>query len=234
MATLPVLMYHHVSQTESLGLTIGVEKLEMQLKWLSENNYQSYYFSELEVLKTLPKKKNIIITFDDAYVSQLDLAVPLLQKYKLKATFFVPLQYLGKTDEWNTASNLIMTAAQLRSLDPETIELGYHSFYHRKYHEISEDEILNDSQKCFETITEHHLKFSAALAYPYGKFPREAKEKEAFFDLLRTQNFKFGLHIGNRLNKFPFKEPFEIQRLDIRGEYSLAKFQRKLRFGKLF
>jgi len=176
----------------------------------------------------------VIITFDDAYVSQMELALPLLQKYKLKATFFAPLNYLGKTDEWNTASIPIMTAAQLKALDSEIIELGYHSFYHKKYPELSNQEILDDMRKCFEIITEHRIKFSAALAYPYGKYPGETEEKEAFFDLLRTQNFKFGLRIGNRLNKFPFKEPFEIQRLDIKGEYSLARFQRKLRFGKLF
>lgn len=234
MTRLPVLMYHHVSLTQSAGLTISLEKLETQLKWLSENGYRSFHFSELEALKTLPKKKNIIITFDDAYVSQMELAVPLLQKYKLKATFFVPLQYLGKTDEWNTASNPIMTVPQLRSLDPKTIELGYHSFYHKKYHELSENEIRNDSRKCFETIAEHQLKFSPVLAYPYGKYPRATKEKQAFFKLLQKDNFKYGLRIGNRLNKFPFKEPFEIQRLDIKGEYSLAKFQRKVKYGKLF
>ena len=39
--------------------------------------------------------------------------------------------------------------------------------------------------------------------------------------------------IGNRVNKFPFKNKYEIQRIDIKGQDSLLKFKLKLRFGKL-
>jgi hypothetical protein len=41
------------------------------------------------------------------------------------------------------------------------------------------------------------------------------------------------LRIGNQINKFPFKNPYEIMRIDIKGEDSLLKFKLKLRFGKL-
>ena len=81
MAKLPVLMYHDVAPSTSEGLVISVRRLEEQLKWLSENQYTSWHFSELEDLTTLPGSKNVVITFDDAYVSFKDLAVPLLQKY---------------------------------------------------------------------------------------------------------------------------------------------------------
>jgi peptidoglycan/xylan/chitin deacetylase (PgdA/CDA1 family) len=227
-------MYHDVSLTISNALTISVEKLEEQFSYLAEKGYKTYHFKELMDLKILPSKKNVVITFDDGYVSQLKLVVPLLEKYKLKATFFVPLNYLGKTDEWNTSSLAIMSLEQLNRLNPNLIELAFHSFYHKKYDALTEAEIEEDTQLCFDCVSENSLPFAVVVAYPFGKYPREASEKKKFITQLEKHQFKYGLRIGNRLNKFPFAKPFEIQRIDVKGEFSVTKFKRKIKFGKIF
>ncbi|MCB0457875.1 MAG: polysaccharide deacetylase family protein [Flavobacteriaceae bacterium] len=227
-------MYHKVSDSESEGLTISALKLEAQLQYLSEKGYRSYHLSELMDLQKLPSKKSVVITFDDGYVSQLEYAVPLLEKYGLKATFFIPLKYMGATDAWNEPSFPLLSSEQLKSLDPSLVELGYHSFAHQKYTELSLSEIEEDTQKAFEAASNNELPLTATLAYPYGKFPRKNPEKEAFCNHLREKQFVYGLRIGNRINQFPFKNPFEINRIDVKGEFSLRKFKRKLKFGKFF
>ena len=234
MAKLPILMYHHVTTEKGKGLTISIENLEQQFKHLAENGYKTYHFKELSKLKTLPNAKNIIITFDDGYVSQMELALPLLKKYKLKATFFVPLDFLGKTDSWNTSSLQIMTLEQLKSLDPKIVELGFHSFYHKKYTELSNAEIEADTRRCMEFVSEKELNFSPVLAYPYGKFPKDKKVNEIFRKILSKNGIEYGLRIGNRINTYPLKKPYEIQRIDVKGEFSMLKFRQKIRFGKLF
>ncbi len=234
MAKLPILMYHHITAEKGKGLTISVENLEKQFKYLAESGYKTYHFKELTKLKTLPNSKNIVITFDDGYVSQMELALPLLKKYKLKATFFVPLNFLGKTDSWNTSSLEIMTLKQLKSLNLKFVELGFHSYSHKKYTELSNSEIEADTRSCLEFVSENDLNFSPVLAYPYGKFPKEKKLNEIFKKTLSENGIHFGLRIGNRTNSFPFKKPFEIERIDVKGEFSMLKFKRKIRFGKLF
>ncbi len=234
MAKLPILMYHHISVEEGKGLTISVENLEKQFKHLSENGYKTFHLKELLQLKKLPKGKNIIITFDDGYVSQMENALPLLKKYKLKATFFIPLDFLGKTDSWNTSSLEIMTAEQLKALDPKIVELGFHSCYHKKYTELSNAEIEADTRRCFEFVSENGLNFSPVLAYPYGKFPKEKERNELFKKMLSGNGIQLGLRIGNRINNFPFKKSFEVERIDVKGEFSMLKFRQKIRFGKLF
>ena len=234
MAKLPVLMYHHVTQAEGKNLTISVKNLEKQFKYLSESGYRSYHFRELLKLKRLPKGKNIVITFDDCYVSQLELALPLLKKYKLKAAFFAPLQFLGSKDDWNTSTLEVMSVEQLKSLDADIVELGYHSYSHKKYNEISNEEVEEDLQKSVDFVTKNKLNFSPILAYPYGKFPRDKIQKRIFQSTLSNNGIEYGLRIGNRINKFPFKRPFEIERIDVKGEWKLLKFRQKIRFGKLF
>ena len=71
------------------------------------------------------------------------------------------------------------------------------------------------------------------MAYPYGNFPKKKNLKKDFFRLLEKNNIKMAFRIGNRVNKFPFKNKFEIQRIDVKGQDSLFTFKCKLRLGKL-
>ncbi|MEW7280765.1 polysaccharide deacetylase family protein [Aquimarina sp. 2201CG1-2-11] len=234
MSKLTVLMYHHISADKSEGLTISLECIEQQLAHLASRGYKTHHLKDLYNRKKLKSKKNVVITFDDVYVSQLELAYPLLKKYGLKATFFAPLSFIGKKDSWNTGTLEIMTVAQLRSMDSSIIELGFHSFYHKKYHELTFEDIEEDTRLCKKFVSENSLEMSPVVAYPYGKYPRDKDRKITFFKQLQKHGFVYGLRIGNRVNKFPFKNPFEIQRIDVKGNYSLRTFKRKLRFGKLF
>ena len=236
MANLPVLMYHNVNPTLSAGLTISCDKLDEQLTYLCKKKYTFYFASEL-VEKTDFANKSIVITFDDVTQNQLLYALPILKKYNVKATFFIPFGYIGKTDLWNkkngASQEKIMTVEQLKSIDSGLVEFGHHSFNHNRYSQLSKEEILNDFKNSYEAIKQSQLKVFPILAYPYGDFPKKGIKKEDFFDLLEKNGIKAGFRIGNRVNKLPIKSKYEIQRIDIKGEDSLLAFKLKIRFGKL-
>ncbi len=236
MAKLPVLMYHNVSEktSNSEGLTISAERLEEQFRFLKDDGYTSLHFSDLHIFKSSQDfpDKAVIITFDDVYVNQLQYAYPLLQQYGLKASFYIPFQYVGGTDDWNDGKESIMDILQLQSLNPEVIELGLHSFAHNRYNEMSVEEMQEDFDKCKSFIVENDLEIHNTLAYPYGKYPRKGKEQFSFFNVLNENTIAYGLRIGNRVNKFPFKNNYEVQRIDVKGEYDLAIFKKRLKRGK--
>ena len=235
MNRLPVLMYHNfvLDNSKSNGLALSDHKFEQQLIYLKEKKYQSFFVSELDNLK-LSSTKNIVLTFDDVTLNQLELAAPLLKKYNFKATFYVPFSFVGKTDLWNGGSEKIMTIAELKSLDSDIIELGFHSFEHKKYSEMTSQQIEIDFKNCHNFINNAGLNIKNSLAYPYGNFPKKGLENKNFIKILNQNKIKFGLRIGNRINNFPFDNPFEINRIDVKGEWSLLKFKFKIRFGKLF
>lgn len=234
MSKLPILMYHNITlnDTESLGLTISVSKFEAQLKYLKDKNFHTYFVSELGDNATI-LNNSVVLTFDDVTENQLLYALPLLKKYTIKATFFIPFSFVGKADLWNEGSEKIMTIEQLKSLDSEIIELAHHSYFHRKYSTLNPLEIQEDLDKSFEFISANDLKVTPSIAYPYGNYPRKGSAKEVFFQILEKNNIQMAFRIGNRVNKFPFKNKFEVQRIDIKGEDSLFAFKWKLRLGKL-
>ncbi len=227
-------MYHDITSQQGKGLRTSASSFEAHCKHLASRGYTTHHFAEILKSKSSLKGKNCIITFDDGYVNQLEFAVPILQKYKLKATFFIPLNYLGRSDEWNDGEVSIMTAGQLRALPSETIELAYHSFQHKKYTDLNASEIEEDCKSCFDLVSVENLNFTKVLAYPYGKFPRRNPEQETFFQQLKQNGFLVALRIGNRIEQFPFKNIFELNRIDVKGEWSLLRFKRKLKLGKIF
>ena len=234
MSRLPILMYHNITPNseESFDLTLSSQKFEDQLKYLKDHNFTSVFVSELENIDII-SRKYVVLTFDDVTQNQLLHAMPLLKKYDMKATFFIPFFYIGKQDLWNDGSVTIMTIEELKSLDYEIIELGHHSYFHKKYTDLSDDEIQDDFDKSFKFISDNNLKVYPALAYPYGNYPKKGIQKAIFFNLLEKNNIKMAFRIGNRLNQIPIKNRFEMQRIDIKGQDSLFTFKWKLRLGKL-
>ena len=64
------------------------------------------------------KKMALSLTFDDARFSQIDTGIPLLDKYGIKATFYIsPGSMLKRTDGWKSA---VLNGH----------EIGNHSVYH--------------------------------------------------------------------------------------------------------
>lgn len=225
-------MYHKVSSTAAQGLTVGVDQLEAQFAYLKQAGYTSIHSEDISSVSAKPGRRFVQITFDDGYLSQLELAYPLLQKYELKATFFIPLNYVGGSDSWNEHPEPIMSWEQLGNLDPAIVELGYHSYAHQKYTNLSAAQWEEDMEMALQTAAESGLSFIKSLAYPYGKFPRKDPERKAFFAHLQEHDMQLGYRIGNRINRLPLRHPFEIQRIDVKGEYSLGTFRKKLRWGK--
>lgn len=234
MSHLPILMYHNVTgdSKKGSGLTISIQMLERQFQYLIAAGYRTYHFSEWKELET-KKEKAVIITFDDITLNQLEYAVPLLEKYNLKSTFFIPFAYVGKTDAWNDGEEQLMNIEQLKGLD-KRIEFGYHSFYHRPYAKLNSIEITEDFKKCNAFCKENKLKVFPVLAYPYGSFPKKEPLKIPFFEQMKKEGMLFALRIGNKVNKLPTSSPYELKRIDVKGEESLWIFKLKLRFGKLF
>ena len=234
MTKLPILMYHNVCECNHLsrGLTISKALLEEHLNYIVKKGYTTLFFDEINRLNKIPEK-SVVISFDDVTENQLKFAYPLLKKYNCKATFFIPFKYVNGSDDWNDGRVKIMSLNQLKSLDSNIIELGHHSFAHNQYSLMSNNSINEDILASLKFVNDNQLKVVNAMAYPYGKFPREKNANTDFKTILKKNGFFIGLRIGNRVNKFPFKDPFEVNRIDIKGEDSLFKFKIKLKYGKL-
>ena len=237
---LRILEYHSIS-TDGFEdqITISKEKIIEHFEYLKNNNYKTLCLSDIDELREnkrdLPPK-SVVLTFDDGFLDNYTVLFPLLKHYNFKCVCFVVLGRIGQKADWNgkfVNDNMVMMSKQQLLEVQSHIELGYHTFKHDNYAGLSLDEIEKDLQLCQETIKKEDLNVFPALAYTYGGYYRKKGEKQRlFFELLKKYGIKYGLRIGNRINIFPFKNIYEVQRIDIRGTDSMDDFKKKVVFGR--
>lgn len=105
-AKVPILLYHHLSETEPESATVlHPDTFARQMALLVENGYQAISLDDciafVESGTPLPEKP-VVITFDDGYQSNYELAYPVLEQYGLKATIFVIGSSVGHTQYQDT------------------------------------------------------------------------------------------------------------------------------------
>lgn len=100
---LPVLMYHFFydaskGQTGRDNNWMEISAFEEQMKYLVDNNYYFPSWDEVEAFidgnRSLPEK-SVVITIDDGDQTFIDLAIPVIEKYNVKATSFVVTSWNG-------------------------------------------------------------------------------------------------------------------------------------------
>ena len=92
VSQLPVLMYHHISEDVATDMVISPARFEAHMAALKEHGWNSVTIRQLiefgEQGTPLPDHP-VLITFDDGYTSNLELAAPILERHGLNAVIFV-------------------------------------------------------------------------------------------------------------------------------------------------
>lgn len=251
---LPILMYHKLSPQEPHKphvpngrngrdtLTVTTADFAAHLRYLRENGYTAISFRDLLLFHqagTLLPPKPVLLTFDDAYQNNYDLALPLLKAFGMKATIFLPVGYLGKTNVWDDGGEPLMSIDALRRLAKESeavgcaVEFGLHSFAHQDYRTMTIEEIDADLSQCIQTLHDARLAFAPVLAYPFGGVPKDPTSRLRLNSLLQQHGIVLAVRIKNRINRLPLAEPYAVTRTTISGRDALWEFSIKVRKGSL-
>jgi len=173
-----VLCYHAVSPTWPAPLSVQAEVLEAQLTSLVRRGYRGATFTD--ALAHRGEDRLLAVTFDDAYHSVLDRALPVLSRLGLPGTLFVPTDYIDTgallawpgTDRWLAgphASELVgLSWADIAALIAEGWEVGSHTCSHPRLTQIGgarlERELVLSREVCEDRLGTP----CRSLAYPYG------------------------------------------------------------------
>jgi len=234
---LRVLMYHKVSQNTGDALTVTVAQLKKQLEWLKAEGFEFLTCAALLAMQEAGaaiSPRAVLVTFDDAYLDNFELAQPLLRQLSVPATIFVPTDYIGKTSAWDQNAAPLMNADQLRTVATQGFELALHSHRHVNYGGLTAEALTQDVRTCCATLRNLGLPYVSALSYPYGKRPKTAAGQSALREAFYAAGIKAAFRIGNRVNPLPLRDRFDINRLGVRGDECFAVFQRKIKWGRWF
>jgi peptidoglycan/xylan/chitin deacetylase (PgdA/CDA1 family) len=115
----------------------------------------------------------VVITFDDGYADNHDIAAPILERFGLPATFFLTVGFLGTSCRFahdlrspHTFANLSWN--QVRSLEARGFEIGSHGWSHRNLAACTLDEARDEILRSGAELTRQLGPGVRAFAYPFG------------------------------------------------------------------
>lgn len=172
----PILMYHRIANVPGERNSLPEQKFKEQLLFLKRYGFTTLTLSELYRYYTTgskPPKRAVVLTFDDGYEDNFSVALPLLLKYKMKATVFPIANWVAKENRWEKFNQQITTTMnweQLKQWHSAGMEIGSHTLNHPFLNRCDaaqlEAEIVISKQ-----VLEHKLGCPINfLCYPYGAF----------------------------------------------------------------
>jgi peptidoglycan/xylan/chitin deacetylase (PgdA/CDA1 family) len=219
--TFVVLMYHSVKSRER-------ERFARQMEQLV--SIATPVYADFAGSRTSDGHRSVAVTFDDAYQSVLENAIPILRERRIPATLFVPTKYLGGQPAWITnerhrnADERLLTIDELRCVRKDGGLIGSHGVTHRSFTQLNHAEALAElieSREVLENISRQRVNL---LALPYGssntevlRIATQAGYERVFLNVPRRSAGNFECLIG-RIEVSPTDWALEYG-LKIRGAY---------------
>ncbi len=135
-----VLMYHHLEETPSPGLsTLAVRDFDEQMRLLKENGFSILSMEQYAgyMLEGAPVPDNaVLLTFDDGYESFYAHAYPILRKYEFPAANFV---IVAPIDDRSRPGIPKLTWEQMREMQAAGMRFYSHTYDSHRLGPIDSD-----------------------------------------------------------------------------------------------
>jgi peptidoglycan/xylan/chitin deacetylase (PgdA/CDA1 family) len=199
-----VLCYHAVSPSWRCSLAVAPEQLERQLSLLVRRGWVGTTFSRAAL--DPPATRTFAVTFDDAYLSVLEHALPILSSLEIPGTVFAPTQFMSERqplrwpgiDQWHDTPDAgeltSMDWDDLRSLATRGWEIGSHTVSHPHLTELDDDALSAELERSREECSARVGRPCESIAYPYGDADARVAERA------RELGYRAGAMLGRRLD----------------------------------
>ena len=212
-ASVPIFMYHFIlddygnyPDTENF---LKPSTLEEQVKYITENGYQTVFVNEMD--KLYKYEKPVCLTFDDCFVYFYENAFPILKKYNQKATIYIITDYINGEN--------YLTEDQIKEMaDSGLIEIASHTCSHQYLNEMTYDEQLHELRDSKQRLEELIGKPVTTVAYPTG-YNNDTTVQ------ISKEYYSFGVEmLGGTYNTLQHTNDFRIPRIYANRTMPLSTF----------
>jgi peptidoglycan/xylan/chitin deacetylase (PgdA/CDA1 family) len=207
-----VLCYHAVSETWNAALSVKPQALDRQLRSLVGGGWRGATFTD-GVLRA-PWRRTLVVSFDDAFLSVLEHAYPIMSELGLPGTVFAPTGFVWRRqalswpgiDHWARTSH----ASELQSMDWGDLarlseagwEIGSHTVTHPRLTELDDEALHAELAGSRQAVAEGHGRDCTSLAYPYGDVDERVAAVAA------EAGYSCGASLSSRLTRLgPYRWP---------------------------
>ncbi|MDR3121262.1 MAG: polysaccharide deacetylase family protein [Clostridiales bacterium] len=206
-SSIPILTYHSFAkQTDANkkwsddaaenSWILPEKQFEAQMDYLAENKFHTATLEELEQYlrgKLKLPDRTVVLTFDDGYRSNIEIAYPILKKHKFHAAVFLITGAIGNERYSTAASRTPLDFMNWTDLNRRGDAFSYYSHTHEMHTEYDNGttkfaaEPLKTVTR--DLITSKSLTGAVYFAYPHGRADARGKA------LLKEQGFRMAFII---------------------------------------
>jgi len=198
----PILMYHSVGKEEQSArspyyqTSVSSERFLLQMTFLHDRGYRTCSLSEAIACLDKPAggtdDKVVVITFDDGFADFYTLAFPILNRFGLAATMYLPTGFIADTPMAFKTHNC-MTWPQIRELQKLGIEFGSHTVTHPQLRTLNRPEIESELTESKKEIEDRTGCAAESFAYPYAFPQADAGFKRMLRECLESAGYSNGV-----------------------------------------
>lgn len=208
----PILCYHQIrafrasDSRKSRDYIVPPQHFQEQMKMLKDSGYEAILPDQLmdylQTGKGLPARP-VVLSFDDADISQFEVAKPVLDQYGFKGVFFIMTVVLNKPG--------YMSREQVRQLSDEGHVIGSHTWDHMNVKKMGPEDWVRQIDKPSRQLNEITGKPVGYFAYPFGLWDRQAAAG------IRDRGFSAAFQLSARCDStLPL---YTIRRIIVPGEW---------------
>jgi peptidoglycan/xylan/chitin deacetylase (PgdA/CDA1 family) len=186
---LAILSYHKIGPPPEGGWEswyyVSGEMFAEHLRLLKARGYEAIditaFYRGLDEPSTLPAKSTLI-TFDDGYRNNLTVALPVMKQLRVPGVIFVPTQYIGGINGWDTDNEPLERICdwdELLELERGGVAVESHSVSHPSFSLLTPAQQEDELRRSKETLEAGLGRAVGFLGYPYGDAGTDAAFSEA-------------------------------------------------------
>jgi peptidoglycan/xylan/chitin deacetylase (PgdA/CDA1 family) len=221
--------YHAVSDRWPSSMALTEAALSAQLAYLADRGYRGATITD--AVRSRPRGKTVVITFDDAYRSVFELAAPILRRFGFPGTLFVPTAFPATcqpmrwpgVDRWLGTpheSELIPASwEEIGALADSGWEIGSHTRTHPRLTQIDDEHLAEELEGSRSDCERALGRPCTSLAYPHGD------EDERVVRACARAGYTVG---ATAPTPYYAPRPLRWPRVGVHRQDDLAKFRSKV------
>lgn len=178
---IPILMYHRIAEVPGDRNSLPPAKFREQMDYLAANGFTTITMQMVYEFykhgRHLPKK-SILLTFDDGYVDNFNIALPILKEKNMTAVIFPIANWIGKENKWENFNKELTTTMdwdQLKKWQASGMEIASHTVNHPFLAHCNMEQSAVELKESKATLEKNLSCSIDFFCYPYGSFNTEAK-----------------------------------------------------------
>jgi peptidoglycan/xylan/chitin deacetylase (PgdA/CDA1 family) len=222
-----ILLYHRVGAGTDSSVDLPAAMFDEQMAALAATAHVVSLGDALDALKRELDGARVAITFDDGTADLVDIALPILVRHEIPATWYLATSFIDEQRPFEAGAPLTWSAVR-DACSTGLVAIGSHTHRHRLLDRAPEEEVVDELDRSIGSIGDNVGTAPLDFAYPKALLGSASAQRAV------QSRFRSAALGGTRANVAGNTDVYRLARSPIQVNDRRAWFDRKVAGGMSF